>query len=524
MELLADATHHRVVVVGSGIAGLTVALELGGATVVTAGDPGDGSSRWAQGGIAAALGADDHPDRHAHDTRTVSGGLADERVAEVVAGAAAERIDWLRRLGTPFDTDAGGQLVLGREAGHGADRIVHARGDATGAAVMRALTRAVTDRDDVEVAAHTRAIDLVRDGRRIAGVLVRDADGCRRVLLADAVVLATGGIGRLYAHTTNPPGATGDGLAMARRAGARLRDPEFVQFHPTALAVDRDPLPLLTEALRGAGATLVDAAGRRHLREVHPDAELAPRDVVARANWHAQQHGPIHLDARSIGAELPQRFPTVFALAREAGLDPREQPLPVTPAQHYHMGGVASDADGRTSLPGLYVCGEVAATGLHGANRLASNSLIEALVIGARLATAIATDPAATPVDLNALELPADALQLDAHDDEDAIAELRAVMWRYGGLVREADGLTTALARLGSLGPRLTGGPTGRNLLAVADTVLRAALNRRESRGGHHRSDHPTPAAGSPTSTVLDPLPAPHRRLAVTAPQRSVAS
>ena len=524
MELLSEATHHRTVIVGSGLAGLTAALELGDATVVTAGELGDGASRLAQGGIAAALAAGDSPARHADDTRTVSGGLADRGVAEVVTAAAAERIAWLRRLGAAFDTDADGQLALGREAGHGTHRIVHADGDATGAAVMRTLVTAVKARDDIEVVEHSRAIDLVRDGHRIHGVVLRGADGRARMLLADAVVLATGGIGGVYAHTTNPPAAVGAGLAMARRAGARLRDPEFVQFHPTALATGHDPLPLLTEALRGAGATLIDAAGRRHVRDAHPDAELAPRDVVARANWHAQQRGPIYLDARSVGDDFPSRFPTVFAHAREAGLDPREQPLPVTPAQHYHMGGIASDADGRTSLPGLFACGEVAATGLHGANRLASNSLLEALVVGARLARTIAdTRPPRTSA--RRLEVAADAATLVVHDDAAAVAELRELMWRHGGIVRDGAGLARALDRLIELAPRLRGGPDGRDLLAVAEVVLQAALARRESRGGHHRRDHPGPAAGAASPTLLDPLPVPHRRLpAGEAVRRSAAS
>ena len=528
MELRSEATYHRTVIVGSGLAGLTAALELGEATVVTAGELGAGASRLAQGGIAAALGPDDSAARHADDTRTVSGDLADSAVVEVVTAAAAERIRWLRRLGAAFDTDPGGQLALGREAGHSARRIVHADGDATGAAVMRTLVAAVRARDDIEVVEHARVVDLVRDGSRIHGVLLQGADGGARLLLADAVVLTTGGIGGVYAHTTNPPSAVGAGLAMARRAGARLRDPEFVQFHPTALATGHDPLPLLTEALRGAGATLIDAAGRRFVRDVHRDAELAPRDVVAHASWQAQQRGPIYLDARSIGDDFPARFPTVFEHARSAGLDPRVDPLPVTPAQHYHMGGVAADADGRTSLPGLFACGEVAATGLHGANRLASNSLLEALVVGARVARAIAgARPRRRPA--RRLQVPADTAALNGrdrpNDDPAAIDELRALMWRHGGIVRDGAGLAHALGQVAELAPRLRGGPDGRDLLAVAEVVLQAALARRESRGGHHRRDHPAPAAGAASPTLIDPLPVPHRRLeAAGVGRRSAAS
>ena len=497
----------RVVVVGTGIAGLTTALELGDCTVIGAAELGDGASRWAQGGIAAALGPGDDAADHAADTCAVAGGLADAAIAGVVAGAAADRIAWLESLGATFDRAAAGGLVLGREAGHRAHRIVHARGDATGAAVMAALTAAVRARGDIEVLEHTRAVDLIRGGHHVVGVVLHDPAGSPHAVFADAVVLATGGIGRLYSRTTNPPGADGDGLALAARAGAVIRDPEFVQFHPTALLTPRDPLPLLTEALRGAGATLIDADGHRFLTDVHPDAELAPRDVVARACWVAQGDGPIHLDARVIGSRIREDFPTVFDHAAAAGLDPRVDPLPVTPAQHYHMGGVASDADGRTSLPGLYVCGEAAATGLHGANRLASNSLLEALVFGARVADAVTRD-APSARDAAAPEVPLPALAADpADEDRAAITELREAMWRGAGLVRDADGLASTLRTVHRLGPRLAAGPRGRNLATVAELVLTGALGRRESRGSHQRSDAPQASEARVAPTLITPAP-----------------
>ncbi|MEX2549581.1 MAG: L-aspartate oxidase [Nitriliruptoraceae bacterium] len=496
--------EHRAVVVGSGLAGLTAALELGDCTLVTRGPVGDGASGWAQGGIAAALGTDDAPALHAADTSAVGGGLTDARVARIVTEAAAERIDWLRALGVPFDRVGNADdapFSLGREAGHQRHRIVHAAGDATGAAVIAALRAAVVTRDDITVI-DARALDLLHDGGHVTGLAIAHDDTVS-VLRTDTIVLATGGFGWLYARTTNPPVATGGGLAMALRAGVTIRDPEFVQFHPTALETAADPLPLVTEALRGAGGVLVDADGRRYMREVHPDAELAPRDIVARANWMHRQQGPIYLDTSALTTPIEQAFPTVVGLARAAGLDPHE-PLPVTPAQHYTMGGIATDLDGRTSLPGLFACGEVASTGLHGANRLASNSLLEAMVLARRLATVIAAEyrPVA---DLAHARTPRSAGDVAAPgpDDLQAIAELRQAMWDHAGPVRDAPGLARGLEQLTALAPRLVTGEDGRDLAAIAEVVLRAAAARRESRGAHHRRDHPALDPGRARSTSI---------------------
>ncbi|MFO7777479.1 MAG: L-aspartate oxidase [Nitriliruptoraceae bacterium] len=493
---------HRAVVVGSGLAGLTVALELGHCTLVTRTALGDGASGWAQGGIAAAIGADDDPTIHATDTVAVSAGLADAEVARAVAAGAAERIGWLDALAVPFDRD-GADLALGREAGHRRHRIVHAAGDATGAAVMARLRAAVEAREDITVVTDARAVDLLHDGGRVTG-LALERHGRLEVLSTRAVVLATGGLGHLYARTTNPAIATGDGLAMALRAGVTVRDPEFVQFHPTALDTGADPLPLVTEALRGAGAVLRDDQGRRFLAELHPDAELAPRDVVARANFAAGQRGPVWLDATHLGPDIERRFPTVVGLARAAGLDPLA-PLPVTPAQHYAMGGIATDLDGRTSLPGLFACGEVASTGLHGANRLASNSLLEAMVVARRVAGVLDADPhvvadlghARTP------RRPAD-LTLPTSDDPAAVAALRTLMWEHAGPIRDAEDLRTGLEQLVGLLPRLSSGADGRNLIVLAEVVLRTALARTESRGAHHRRDHPATDPTQARSTVVD--------------------
>lgn len=513
---------HRALIVGSGIAGLTTALELGDCTVITRAELGAGTSRWAQGGIAASLGADDTPAEHAQDTIAVGGGLSLAGIVEQITSEAPARVRWLQQVGAQLDTRPEGGLALGQEAGHRRRRIVHAGGDATGAEVMRALVAAVRARPDIRTLHDHRVLDLVRSGDAVVGVLVVDPSGALEVLTARAVVLATGGIGRAYARTTNPPEVTGDGLAMAARAGAQIRDPEFVQFHPTALASSLDPVPLLTEALRGEGAHLVDEAGRRYLLDVHPDAELAPRDVVARANWEQQRRGPIYLDARGVGAAFPERFPTVFASAMSAGIDPRDEPIPTTPAQHYHVGGIRTDAAGRTSVRGLFACGEVASVGLHGSNRLASNSLLEGLVLGARVATAIRSTSVGSIG--GALQVPACGPRSVGPGDPAAVERLRDLLWERGGLVRDAAGLHAALDELGRLAPRLERDLDGRNLLGVTRIVLRAALGRRESRGGHFRADHPHPAPGRVTHTVIREAPSPTVPASSLAMSRKAAS
>jgi len=510
----------RAVVVGSGIAGLSVALGLEHAVVLTRGSLGSGSSRHAQGGIAAALAADDSPAEHALDTLAVSAGLADHEVARAVAEAAAGRIEWLRALGARFDLDEHGRLSLGREAGHRMRRIAHAGGDATGAEVMRALVAAVETRDDIEVLEGCELVDLVRHGARVAGVLARTREGGFAVVLAPAVVLATGGIGGLYARTTNPVEVTGDGLAVAARAGADLADLEFVQFHPTALAVDADPVPLLTEALRGEGAILIDDRGERFMLGEHPDAELAPRDVVARAIWRQRMAGrEVYLDARaSIGAEFPRRFPSVWRTVQRYGLDPRIEPLPVTPAEHYFMGGIVTDLAGRTSLPGLWAVGEAASTGLHGANRLASNSLLEGMVLGAAASRSI-KESAPAPPPSTGLEVPAGALAACAAADGRVRAAVRDLMWQHVGLVRDERGLEHALAELDRL--EREADASERNVLLAARLIAAAALERAESRGGHWRADHPDTDPAQQFRRFVRPTPAP--RVALEVPARRAA-
>ena len=484
------------IVVGSGIGGLTAALAMTPrrVVVITKGDPGGGSTPWAQGGIAAAVAPDDSPREHAADTVAVGGGLNDARAVDVLTAAAPERVAALRALGVHFDTGPDGGLLLGREGGHHRRRVLHSGGDATGAEMMRALVRAAAGADHVETVPFAFAADLVCDGGRVVGVTVRTAAGERLLALAPAVVLGTGGIGRLYANTTNPPEVTGDGLAMAARAGALLADLEFVQFHPTALASGRDPMALLTEALRGEGAVLVDETGERFMVGQHPDAELAPRDVVARAIWaRLQAGGRVYLDATAaVGAVFPERFPTVFDLCLEDGIDPRVQPVPVAPAAHYHMGGVATALDGRTSLPGLWAVGEVARTGVHGANRLASNSLLEATVFGQRAGEAVrAADP--PPVEATAAFAASDPGPAPG-DLSELVGELRRTMWEGVGVVRDGPGLTAALECLEGLAGRLEPGASeARNMVDAGRLIARAALARTESRGAHYRSDYPDP-------------------------------
>ncbi|HYD29704.1 MAG TPA: L-aspartate oxidase [Azospirillaceae bacterium] len=499
-----------VVVVGSGLAGLTMALALAPRPVVlltkTGGLPG-GSTLYAQGGIAAAVGPDDRPEDHAADTVAAGAGLVDATMADLLAREGAARVRDLLAAGLPFDLGPDGAPRLGREAAHGTARIVHAGGDATGRTLLTALAARVEATPSIRVEAGAFAVDLVVRGGRVCGLLARHGEGWV-FHRSPRVVLATGGIGAAFARTTNPAEATGDGLALAARAGARLADVEFVQFHPTALATDADPAPLLTEALRGAGAVLLDRQGRRFMADEHPLAELAPRDVVARAiGRHAAEGEPVFLDVRPALAERPDGFPTVLALCAEAGFDPHREPLPVAPAAHYHMGGVWTDARGRTSIEGLWACGEVACTGVHGANRLASNSLLEALVFGTRVARDVESRSLAAPRPFALPEpplLPGDraAGRIGAIVDEG-----RSALYEGAGLVRDGAGLLAARQRLDRLAAELTSLGTdaaadaaavrrwgeARNRLLVGRLVLHAGLTRTESRGAHCRRDFPAP-------------------------------
>jgi L-aspartate oxidase len=490
-----------VLIIGGGLAGLFCALKMAPrpVTVLTAAPLGEGaSSAWAQGGIAAAVAEGDTPEAHARDTIAAGAGLVDEAVAREVAREAPARIRDLLAYGVPFDKDLEGRLAASREAAHSARRIVRVQGDAAGRAIMTALAEAVRKAPHVRLIEGVAQELVTKDGA-VTGAVARIGDR-RMILPARAVVLATGGIGHLYAVTTNPAEANGAGLAIAARAGALIADPEFVQFHPTAIDIGRDPAPLATEALRGEGAILVNGRGERFMPRIHPDAELAPRDIVARGVFAeiAADRGAF-LDAReALGAAFAEKFPTVYAACISAGLDPARAPIPVAPAAHYHMGGVATDARGRTSLKGLWAAGEAAATGLHGANRLASNSLLEAVVFGARVADDIGT---AFPDAQTHAAQEQPPHQPDIASDID---ELRTLMSARVGVIRDEAGLAAALADILRIAHEASS-PAAANTAVAALLVTAAAWRRRESRGGHCRSDFPqTDAPARRTFITLD--------------------
>lgn len=485
-----------ILIIGAGVAGLYTALKLAPRPVVliTARPLGqDGSSVWAQGGMAAAIGPNDSAKLHFADTIDAGAGLVDPDAAEILCAGGAAAVENLIALGVPFDRDGSGALKLGREAAHCRNRIVHATGDRAGAAIMDALIKAARAAPHITILERIVAEDLLTDDRGgVAGALVYDvARGERRLLAAPETVLATGGLGGLYAVTTNPTPAQGHGIAFAARAGAVIRDPEFVQFHPTALDIGVDPAPLATEALRGDGAVLVDGSGRRFMGDYHKGMELAPRDVVARAVETERAAGRgAFLDARdAIGEAFPTAFPTVFEACRQAGIDPRVDVMPVAPAAHYHMGGVLTDPDGQSSVSGLWAVGECASTGVHGANRLASNSLLEAVVFGDRIADALRLKP---PEPRPGARAPEDRLLLPSKPAAaPAMKRLRAAMSSGCALARSEASLNEAIEVMHEL-QEFDGMTSGLlSALSTAELIAQGALMRRESRGGHFRSDYP---------------------------------
>ncbi|PWC02981.1 L-aspartate oxidase [Agromyces badenianii] len=497
----------HVLVIGGGIAGLWSAVKAADAghsvELVTKAELTEGNTRYAQGGIAAALFPDDSAERHFADTIEAGAGLADPAAVRVLVDEGPARVRDLIRFGVAFDRDESG-LERGLEAAHSRARILHAGGDATGAAIERALVGTVRRRS-VRIDERTMLLDLVVEGGRAVGARLLGASGALIERRADAIVLATGGSGCLYRHTTNPTVATGDGVAAAWRAGALVADLEFTQFHPTAL--DAPGTPLISEAVRGEGAVLRDLRGRRFMLDIDPRGELAPRDVVARAVWRRsleQGGAPVRLDASALGGDrLARRFPGLDAVVRAAGFDWAHEPVPVTPAAHYAMGGVDVDLDGRTSLPGLFAVGEVARTGVHGANRLASNSLLEAAVFAERAVRAIGSDrPAAVLGHADPTRPSADA----AGDVVDR-AELQDLMWRHVGLERDEDGLLAASARLDAwraADRRDRHSAEDRNLLDLARLTVAAALARHASCGAHFRTDAPESQSIPATTTTLD--------------------
>ncbi len=499
--------NSRIIVVGSGIAGLIAALELSAkysVTVVTKATLAESNTRWAQGGIAAAMFSDDSAASHVSDTLAAGAGLCNLNAVNILCSEGPARIRDLIRLGVPFDQTPSGDLARGLEAAHSKARILHAGGDATGLSIETALVRAVRNTPQINVLEHTFALDLTLKHGVATVLQIIDSEGLPRTLEASAIILASGGAGQLYLHTTNPSVATGDGIALALRAGAQLADTEFYQFHPTALAstnsLDSTPF-LISEAVRGEGAVLLDTHGHRFMPAIHPSAELAPRDVVARgiARQMALQQGlPVLLDATHLSADfLAARFPSIDAATRARGLDWSRNPIPVNPAAHYWMGGVRTDTHGRTSIPGLYAVGEVACTGVHGANRLASNSLLESLTFAWRCAHLLLSTEAPYPA-LNSFDGILYELIPTPTSRPNPITrfELQTLLWTHAGIERNAEGLRAALETLTHShvdGVTIQDLETT-NLLALARVLVAAALAREESRGAHFRTDFPAPS------------------------------
>jgi L-aspartate oxidase len=481
-------------VLGSGIAGLRAAIELarhGSVLVVTKDQPTESNTGYAQGGVAVAVGTDDDPSLHLEDTLSAGAGIVCAPAARILVEEGPERIREIASWGARFDRESG-RLAFTREAAHSRSRVLHALGDATGWEMVRALLEKTQATPALSVRSFACSTDLVVDDGRVIGCRFLDEDGTATVVLSRATLLATGGAGQVFRETTNPPVATGDGVAMGVRAGAALLDMEFVQFHPTALAVPGAPRFLISEAVRGEGAYLRNAAGERFTQE------LAPRDQVARAIFREARagRGPVVLDVTHLEAQkVKSRFPRIVATCQRYGIDITQQPVPVTPAAHYMMGGIATDLCGRTTRPGLYAAGEAAGTGVHGANRLASNSLLEGLVFGARAARSMVADahpqPKAGPREATAPPAP-----VSAEGAVPAVAEIREQAWACLGLERDAVGLQRFRAfaegaRTHHGGPRDRAEAERRNLLDVAWAIANCALFRQESRGAHFRTDFP---------------------------------
>ncbi len=478
-------------ILGGGLAGLFTALKLApypATVLVNARAGGSGSSVWAQGGVSAAMGDDDSWELHAADTDAAGAGLCDPVRTALLAQEAPARIEDLIRFGVPFDRTADGKLALSLEAAHSRKRIVHAGADRAGLVITRTLADAARNTPSISFLEGLHAVELAMDQGRVIGLFARAGFGAETRLVflrAHQIVFATGGMGAVFAVTTNPQESRGEGLGMAARAGAIISDPEFMQFHPTAL-VSGDPAPLVSETVRGAGATLLNEKGMRFMCAIHPLAELAPRDVVARGvHREIARGGKVFLDAReSVGAAFPQKFPAVYEGAKQAGIDPVTDLVPIAPAAHYHMGGIATDENGRSSLNGLWASGECASTGVHGANRLASNSLLEGLVFGARVAD-----------DIRGQNTTPKTVDVPSPQPGYAVGpvplKLRQAMSRYVGIERDANGLRTALDTIGSVERAANGDLALLNVTAAAKLATAAAIARQESRGGHFRSDYP---------------------------------
>src|SRR5256714_10529169 len=490
---MTDRLRTRVLVVGSGVAGLHTAWrasEQSDVLLLKKRLLVDRAKGYGQGGIAAALGAGDSPELHRQDTLAAGAALADAKAVKVLVEVGPARVRELATAGAQFDLEPGGNFKLGREAAHSRRRIVHAHGDQTGAEVARTLIKRVKETERIKVLEKTRILDLIAEDGVVYGVRAAVA-GKPVEIIADATVLATGGCGQVYRYTTNPQVATGDGYAIAHRAGATLADMEFVQFHPTALDTPENPLQLISEAVRGEGAVLLNEEGERFMLKKHRLAELAPRDVVAREIFREKAGGRhVWLDARKLGPEFRERFPGIFAICRARGIDPSKDLIPVTPAAHYMMGGIVTDLRGRASLHRLYACGEGSRTGVHGANRLASNSLLEGLEVAHGVGRdMIDTEKLSAVPRKKTWEVP---VLRDRGAAQVAADAIRQVMWDYCGIDRSAKGLRLGLAKLKEIDSRLPEGATEEtNMVQTSLLIADAALLRRESRGGHYRSDFP---------------------------------
>jgi L-aspartate oxidase len=511
-DLASAQRSHAAIIVGSGVAGLRAAIEAaeGGLSVaLLAKDSAhDSNTDLAQGGVAVALSDEDQVGLHYDDTLAAGDGLCDEAAVAVMVGEGPRYITQLIEWGARFDQD-GSRLAFTREAAHSARRILHAHGDATGREILRALWRKASALEGISFFPHTYSVDLILQGGACTGLLMLDeTTGEVHRLEANAVVLATGGLGQIFRETTNPPQATGDGAAIAWRAGALLRDMEFVQFHPTSLHLAGAPRFLLSEALRGEGGLLRSADGRRFMLEVDPRGDLAPRDVVARAIFlEMQRTGADHvlLDMTHRSAtDLERRFPRIYSTCRSYGIDLSRQPAPVAPAAHYVMGGVATDLWGRSTVPGLYAAGEVACTGVHGANRLASNSLLEGLVFGARTGQAVIEDRGSAAGASGRATASSHAPRCHAARAQEVIDQVKSSSWERLGIVRDGPGLEAVIASLDSLLASMTDSGDGAgaapysrpgleagNMATVASLVARSAVARQESRGAHYRADFP---------------------------------
>src|SRR6476646_793190 len=490
---MAERIRTRFLVVGSGVAGLHTAWRASAdddVMVVTKRSLFDSATAYAQGGIAAALGAGDSPELNRIDTLAAGAALADAKAVQVLVEEGPARVRELATAGAQFDLEPGGNFKLGREAAHSRRRIVHAHGDQTGAEVARTLIKRVKETKSIEVLEKTRILELIVDDGVVFGVRAAVA-GKPVEIIADVTVLATGGCGQVYRYTTNPQVATGDGYAIAHRAGAKLADMEFVQFHPTALETPENPLALISEAVRGEGAVLLNEEKVRFMTRRHKLAELAPRDIVAREIFREKKGGrTVWLDARKLGRSFEKRFPGIFALCRARGINPGKDLIPVTPAAHYMMGGIVTDLRGRANLAGLYACGEVSRTGVHGANRLASNSLLEGLVFAERVARDMIESVKKVPAPRRvAWTVP---VLRDRGAAQVAADDVRQVMWDHCGIDRSAKGLREGLAKLTEIESRLpVGANEEMNMVQTSLLIADAALLRKESRGGHYRSDFP---------------------------------